>query len=111
MSTHAVLHMSFGGIGFLALIAACVVLARAYVAYRQRGWAAYAGISGGLCALGVGWAMSGGHAGSLSLFVGVVAAWVCVGTSEARISRSEPWRTGNWREVSVWQRIVVPDEV
>jgi hypothetical protein len=84
------LHMTFGGIGFLALIAACVVLACAYVAHRQRGWAAYAGISGALCALGVGWAMSGGHAGSLSLFVGVVAAWACVGASEARLIRSEP---------------------
>jgi hypothetical protein len=67
------------------LIAACLVLARMHVAFGERGWAAYSGISGVLCALGFGWAMSGGHAGSLTLFMGVVAAWVCVGVNTARL--------------------------
>jgi hypothetical protein len=91
MSWHGSLHMAFGGIGFLALFAACFVLARAYIFYRRRGWAAYCGLSGALGALGFFWAMSGGHAGSLTLFVGVVAAWACVGLTAARlISSGEP---------------------
>jgi hypothetical protein len=91
MSWHGSLHMAFGGIGFLALFATCFVLARAYMTCRQRGWAAYCGLGGALGVLGFFWAMSGGQAGSLTLFVGVVAAWACVGLTARRlISSGEP---------------------
>ena len=41
VSWQGIMHFISGGIGFLALIAACFVLARRYAALRQRGWAAY----------------------------------------------------------------------
>jgi len=93
MSWHGTLHMTFGGIGFLALFAACIVLARAHVANGQKGWAAYCALSGVIGILGFGWAMSGGQAGSLTLFVGVVAAWLCIGMTAARLIRGEPGRS------------------
>jgi hypothetical protein len=87
------LHMTFGGIAFLTLFAACFVLARAHAAHGQRGWATYCGLSGALGVLGFGWAMSGGHAGSLTLFVGVVAAWMCASVIAARLTSSGLPRT------------------
>ena len=40
VSWHGMLHLVSGGIGFLALIAACFIFARRFAAYGQRGWAA-----------------------------------------------------------------------
>jgi len=41
MSRSGLLHFVFGGIGFYALIAACVVFARRFASLQRRGWAAY----------------------------------------------------------------------
>src|SRR5438552_359120 len=40
VSWHGLLHLVSGGIGFLGLIAACMVFARRFAALGQRGWAA-----------------------------------------------------------------------
>src|SRR6059058_4241265 len=41
VSWHGLLHFVSGGIGFLGLIAACVVFARRFGARKQWGWAVY----------------------------------------------------------------------
>jgi hypothetical membrane protein len=41
ISWHGLLHIITAGIGFLALIAACFVLARRFASQGQRGWAGY----------------------------------------------------------------------
>ena len=46
ISGHGILHFVAGGIGFLALIAACFVFARRFGALRQRRWAVYSLVTG-----------------------------------------------------------------
>ncbi|HZM23736.1 MAG TPA: DUF998 domain-containing protein [Anaerolineales bacterium] len=46
ISGHGLMHFVTGGIGFLALIAACFVFARMFRALKQNGWAGYSLITG-----------------------------------------------------------------
>ena len=46
ISGHGLLHFVTGGIGFLALIAACFVFARRFSALQQRRWAVYSLVTG-----------------------------------------------------------------
>jgi hypothetical membrane protein len=80
MSWHGTLHMLFGSVAFLTLIATCFVLARRYAAEKRRGMAACSIIAGLLFTAGLAQAMSGGRDGSLTLFVGASIAllWVAV---------------------------------
>jgi hypothetical protein len=82
-STEAVVHNAAGSLSFLALIVACFVLAR-----RTGGRWAGLGVGAGVAfTAGLGWALSGGAAGSLTLFLGVVVAWTWVAATEVRLSR------------------------
>lgn len=45
-SVHGILHNLAAGLGFPALVAACLVLARRFAARGQRGWALYSAASG-----------------------------------------------------------------
>jgi hypothetical protein len=47
-SLHGILHLLSGGVGFLALIAACFVFARRFTALGQRRWAAYSVATGAI---------------------------------------------------------------
>jgi uncharacterized protein DUF998 len=46
VSWHGLLHFVCGGIGFIALIAACFVFARRFAAPGQKGWAWYSVVTG-----------------------------------------------------------------
>jgi uncharacterized protein DUF998 len=46
VSWHGLLHLVCGGIGFLALITACLILARRFAGERRRGWATYSAATG-----------------------------------------------------------------
>lgn len=46
MTTAGLMHFVCGGIGFYALMAACVVFARRFAAFDQRAWAIYSAVSG-----------------------------------------------------------------
>jgi hypothetical protein len=46
VSWHGLLHFVFAGIGFLCMIAACLVVARAFARQGQRGWAAFSAVTG-----------------------------------------------------------------
>jgi uncharacterized protein DUF998 len=46
ISLHGVLHIVAAGLGFLCLVAACVVMARRFAAERRRGWMAYSMLAG-----------------------------------------------------------------
>ncbi len=46
ISVHGIMHFVTGGIGFLALIAACFVFARRFSALKQRGWSVYTTLTG-----------------------------------------------------------------
>ena len=73
-SWHGMLHMTCSSLGFLALIAACFVVARRFSAHGQRGWAAYSRISGVLFLTGFAAGPSGTRLGVAAFGVGVVIA-------------------------------------
>jgi hypothetical protein len=80
ISWHGLLHLAFGGVGFLALIAACFVLARRFASQGQRRWAVYSRATGVIFfAAFVGIAVGSGQPWSvLGFWIGVVVAWAWV---------------------------------
>jgi hypothetical protein len=86
LSWHAGLHFLAGGVGFLALPAACLVLARRFAALGQRGWAAWSAATGVLVL--VSFAAVGAAAGqawaTLAFVVAVALAWVWLSATAAR---------------------------
>jgi hypothetical protein len=46
LTRNGILHLAFGGIGFYALIAACLVFARRFARTGRLGWATYSALSG-----------------------------------------------------------------
>jgi hypothetical protein len=81
-SATATVHNAAGSLSFLALIVACIVLARRV----GGGWGRLGVAAGVAFAVCLGWALSGGTAGSLTLFAGVVLAWTWVAATEVRMS-------------------------
>ncbi|MGW4461922.1 DUF998 domain-containing protein [Micromonospora sp. NPDC004704] len=76
-SWHGLLHFGLGGVGFVALVAACFVLARRFVADDRRGWAVFSRLTGALFLAGFV-AVAGGGGSSwatLSFTVAIVLAW------------------------------------
>jgi hypothetical membrane protein len=86
-STEAMVHNAAASLSFLALIVACFVLARRLRGRLGGRWAAAGVAAGVVFTAGLGWALSGGAAGSLTLFLGVVVAWSWVAATELRLSR------------------------
>ncbi len=80
ISWHGLLHFVCGGVGFLALIAACFVLARRFASQGQRGWAAYSLASGVIFfAAFAGIATGSGQSWSvIGFWIGVVVAWTWI---------------------------------
>jgi hypothetical protein len=77
-SWHGMLHIVFGGIGFLGLIMACLVLAWQFRGLRQPGWAFFSLITGVLFFAAFAGIATGGAAGSAGVlaFTGaVILAW------------------------------------
>jgi hypothetical membrane protein len=92
VSWHGLLHFVSGGIGFLALIAACFVFARRFAAQRLRGWEVYSVATGVLFfAAFVGIAVGSQAKGPLLTFVilafsvAVVLGWAWISVMAARL--------------------------
>jgi len=68
LSWHGMGHLIVGTVAFLALIAACLVFARRFVAGRQRGWATYSAVTGVLFFIALA-GLSTGHLWMNSAFV------------------------------------------
>jgi len=73
---HGVMHLVCGSAAFLSLIVACFVFGRRFSRSGDRKWSTFARAAGILFALAL--AMSGGHDGSVVLFVGVSIGWLTV---------------------------------
>jgi hypothetical protein len=77
-SWHGTLHIVFGGIGFLGLITACLVLAWQFRGLRQLGWASFSLITAVLFFAAFAGIATGGAASSAGVlaFTGaVILAW------------------------------------
>ena len=87
ISWHGLLHIITAGIGFLALIAACFVLARRFAFRRQRGWAAYSLATGVIFfAAFVGVATGSGQPWSvIGFWIGVVVAWAWISAMAVKL--------------------------
>ena len=87
MSWHGLLHFICGGVGFLALIAACFVFARRFASQRQRGWATYSLATGVIFfAAFAGIAMGSGQSWSvIGFWIGVVLAWAWISAMAVKL--------------------------
>ncbi len=72
VSWHGLAHLASGGIGFLCLVAACLLLARGFGADNRRGWAGFT-LATGIVFLTAFVGIASG-AGSVATTVGFVAA-------------------------------------
>jgi hypothetical membrane protein len=88
LSWHSYAHFAAGTVTFVALIAACYVLASHFSSAGNRGQAIAAIVAGTALLIGNGWAMSGGKAGSLTLAVGAITAMLFVSATAARYRRT-----------------------
>jgi hypothetical membrane protein len=92
ISWYGIMHFISGGIGFLALIAACFVLARRYAALRQRGWAAYS-VATGVLFFAAFFGIASGSKGagvSVAFAVAVVLGWAWISAMVARLRTELP---------------------
>ncbi|GGM70291.1 DUF998 domain-containing protein [Dactylosporangium sucinum] len=82
LSWHFVLHNVGGSLSFLSMIALCFVLSR-----RLAGtWRWTGRTAGALFAAGLAWAMTGGAAGFLTLFLGDAVAWLWIAAALLRVA-------------------------
>lgn len=87
MSTHGMLHFMTGGIGFLALIAACFVFARRFASFGEKGWAAYSIVTSIVFfASFVGIASGSGNPWTiLGFWIGLIFAWTWISLFTRRL--------------------------
>jgi Protein of unknown function (DUF998) len=83
MSWHMLVHNAGGSLTFFTMIAACFVLARVF----DRKGKTLGRVCAVAFAVGLVWAMTGGAAGSLTLFLGVVIAWAWESAALVKLSR------------------------
>jgi hypothetical protein len=89
-SWHGMLHIVFGGAGFLGLTAACLMLAWQFRALRQAGWAVFSLITGVLFVAAFAGIATGGAASSAGVlaFTGaVILAWTWLALVSAHLYR------------------------
>ncbi|MEV0585266.1 DUF998 domain-containing protein [Nonomuraea sp. NPDC050310] len=87
---HGLAHLAVGGIGFLGLVAACLVLARAHAAAGRRGWAVYSAVTGVVFLAAFLGIASGARVPGLNLAfaAAVVAGWTWLSLTAARLHRT-----------------------
>jgi hypothetical membrane protein len=84
VSVHGILHIVAAAIGFLCLVAACVVMARRFAAERRRGWAAFSIVTGAAFLVAFGAIASGSS--SSAVVLGFWAALILVWTWMAAVA-------------------------
>ncbi|HEX8036596.1 MAG TPA: DUF998 domain-containing protein [Ktedonobacterales bacterium] len=92
ISGHGLMHFVSGGVGFLALIAACFVFARRFASLGQRSWSVYSLATGVIFfAAFVGIAVGSNGSGAaltaviLAFSVAVVLAWAWISAMAVRM--------------------------
>jgi hypothetical protein len=94
VSWHGMLHIVFGGVGFLGLIAAYFVFARRFAALGERGWARFSAATGVIYFAAFFGIAAGSQQGGtvltlvvLAFTVAVVLAWAWISAVAARLLR------------------------
>lgn len=94
ISWHGLLHFITAAIGFLALIAACIVIARRFASQGLKGWAIYS-VGSGLLFFSafVGVATGSGQSWSvIGFWIGVVFIWTWIALLAARLRKESAGR-------------------
>ncbi len=90
-SVHGLLHLAFGGIGFLGLVIACLVRARQFQKDNARGWAVFSLVTGVLFLAAFAGIASGGSPtgfGVLAFTAAIVLAWTWLFLVSSAMSRA-----------------------
>ena len=74
-SWHGMLHLAAGGIGFLGMVAACLVLGRRFAAAGRRGWALASRVTGVAFLAAFAGITTGSTAATLPFVAGVVLSF------------------------------------
>lgn len=92
VSWHGLLHLAAGGLGFLCLIAGCLVFARRCLRLGQRGWALYSALSGVLFLASFAGITSGSSSAPvvLGFTAGVLIAWAWLAAVSVQLYRGTP---------------------
>ena len=90
VSWHGMLHLVSGSVGFLCLIAACLIVGRAAAARGSGGWAIYSWITGTVFLAGFAGIASGSHGAltTLPFAAAVVLAWSWITALSVRLYRA-----------------------
>jgi hypothetical protein len=97
VSWHGILHFVCAGIGFVCLVAACLVVARRFAAEGRRGWAGFSRATGVLFLAGFVAVASGAGSAwtNLAFTATIVLAWAWVSALAAHLYRRTAHRTGS----------------
>jgi hypothetical membrane protein len=90
VSWHGLTHFAVAGLGFVCLVAACLVMGAWFARTNETGWAWYSRITGGVFALSFV-ALSSGSGGPTSVLVftaAVVAAWAWLAVVSVKLYRT-----------------------
>jgi hypothetical protein len=92
ISAHGLLHLVTGGIGFLALIAACFVFARRFAVLKQSGWSAYSVATGVIFLVSFLGIASGSSQAPIvvGFWIGVILTFAWISIMAARLMPAEP---------------------
>lgn len=90
VSWHGLTHFAVAGLGFVCLVAACMVMGARFVRTNETAWAWYSRITGGVFALSF-IALSSGSGGPTTVLVftaAVVAAWAWLAAVSVKLYRT-----------------------
>lgn len=89
ISWHGALHLLAGGVGFGCLIAASLVMGRAFAAEGRRGWAIFSRVAGLVLLLGFAGTATGAHGAwtTLPFTAAVILAWTWIAALSVRVYR------------------------
>ena len=87
ISGHGLMHLAAGGIGFLALIAACFVFARRFSILKQRAWSAYSIATGVIFLVSFAGIASGSSQAPIVIgfWIGVILAFTWISVMAGRL--------------------------
>jgi hypothetical protein len=87
---HGLGHLIAGGLGFLALVAGCLVFARWFARQGRTGWAGYSAVSGVLFLAAFAGIASGSQSATvvLGFWAGVIIAWAWLAAVSVHLYRS-----------------------
>ena len=89
ITTHGMLHIAAAGIGFLCLVAACLVFARRFARERQRAWMWFS-LATGIAFLGAFAGLASGSDSPMiigAFWAALILAWSWIGALSVRLYR------------------------